>query len=65
MGVPDEALSDCEPHYNIKAPWADVGLYVGLQFTETVNILKLNNKLSRSGGDEGIRTLETLPGLLP
>ena len=34
-----------------------------------IRMLKFSNKNSnlyrRSGGDEGIRTLETLPGLLP
>ena len=64
-GVRDEVLLDCEPHQNIKVPRADVGLDVGLKFTTTVNILKIDNNFSRNGGDEGIRTLETLPGLLP
>ena len=31
-----------------------------IKFISKINILQ-----ERSGGDEGIRTLETLPGLLP
>ena len=41
------------------------GLMWGPKPPQNSNKLILNNKYGCYGGDEGIRTLETLPGLLP
>ena len=50
-GGSNEVLLDCELHRKIKAAEADVGLNVGLIFSKTTILLKINNNFSRNGGD--------------
>lgn len=52
-----EAQSNADNHHHTVC-----GLFGRIKRVTILNFIK---KARRSGGDEGIRTLETLPGLLP
>ena len=51
--------------YSARGPWAKRFFYVGLYVEKNQKILIYQIKTKGIGGDEGIRTLETVSRLLP